>query len=119
MALTPEQSQLLQAYMMKNRAQPQAVQAPPVQLPAQTGGGSGGSSLLSTIGGWFDTAPMQGPVQPGQAPLPQGQQSWLSQFADKMDPMAAQQRQQIQQQQPTPQINRDQVAALMKKMGII
>lgn len=118
MALTPEQTQLLQSYMMKNRTVPQGVPAPSVQLPSPSGGGSSGSSLLSTIGGWFDTPATQGPVQPGAAPLPGAQQSWLSQFADRLDPAAAQQRQILAQQQTAPKIDMQQVMAALAKAGV-
>lgn len=119
MALTQEQTQMLMAYMQKNRNIPQAAQAAPVQLPAQSNGGAsaGISSLLSSAGKLFDTAPMQGPVQPGAAPLDNGQ-SWLSKFADRIDPAAAMQRQQITQQQAAPQIDMKAVMAALAKAGI-
>ena len=118
MGLTPEQVQLLQSYAQKNRTLPQGVPAPQVNLPAQVSSGSGGASLLSTVGGWMDTPATQGPVQSGAAPLPQGQQSWLSQFADRLDPAAAQQRQLLSQQQSAPKIDMQQVMAALAKAGI-
>lgn len=120
MALTPEQTQMLQFYMQKNRNVLQPAQAAPIQLPSRSGGGgtSGASSLLSTIGGYFDTPPVQGPVQPGAAPLDTGQ-SWLSKFADRLDPVAANQRKLISEQLPPLQISRDQVEAFMRKAGLI
>lgn len=118
MSLTPEQTQMLQYYMQKNRNIPQGAQAAPIQLPPQqSSGGSGAGSLLSTIGGYFDTPAMQGPVQPGSAPLPGAQQSWLSQFADKIDPTAAMQRQMLAQQQSAPKIDMKQVMAMLAKAG--
>ncbi len=119
MILTPQQTQMLQYYMQKNRNVPQAAQAAPVQLPQQSMGGSGGASLLSTIGGYFDTPAMQGPVQPGAVPLPGAQQSWLSKFADRIDPVAAQQRQILLQQQAAPKIDMQQVMAALAKAGIM
>lgn len=121
MTLTPEQTQLLQTYMQKNRTLPQGIPAPSVQLPAQisSGGSGNAASLLSLLGGYFDTPAMQGPVQPGTEPLPQGQQSWLSQFADRLDPAAAAQRQFLSQQQSVPKIDMKQVMAALAKAGIM
>ncbi len=106
--------------MQKNRNPTQAVQAPPVQLlNAPSSGDSGGlSNLLSAIGEKFDTPATQGPTQPGAAPLPGAQQSWLSQFADRLDPTAAQKRQILSQQQAAPKIDMQQVMAALAKAGI-
>lgn len=119
MNLTSEQLQLLQTYMMKNRTTPQAVQAPPVQLPAQSGGGgAGAASILSTLGGFFDT-PADSPLSSGvQGPVRPAQQSWLSKFADRLDPAAAQQRQILSQRQTVPKMNMDQIMAALAKAGI-
>lgn len=118
MTLTPEQSQLLQTYMQKNRLLPQGTPAPSIQLSEQPNTGSGGgASLLSTIGSYFDTPAMQGPVQPGADPLPGAQQSWLSKFADRLDPIAAQQRQYLTQK-AAPQINMQQLLSALMKAGI-
>ena len=87
MALTPEQSQMLQMFMQKNRIVPQgspAQMVQPMQIPRQASGG--GSSLLSAIGGLFDTPATQGPVRTGDMPLPGAQQSQLSQFANMIKP---------------------------------
>lgn len=121
MALTPEQTQLLQNYMMKNRTVPQGVQAAPIQLPeVKSSGNVGGglANILHSVGSIFDTPATQGPVQPGQPQLPQGQQSWLSQYADRIDPEAAMQRQALQQQQAAPKIDMQQVMAALAKAGI-
>ena len=120
MALTPEQLQMLQFYMQKNRQTPQPAQIPQL-APQSSGGGdvAGGlSNLLSGIGGAFDTPATQGPVRPGDAPLPGAQQSWLSQFADRIDPIAAQQRQFLSQQQAAPKIDMEQVMKALAKAGI-
>lgn len=119
MTLTPEQTQLLQNYAMKNRVIPQGQPVQPVQLPAQSNSGTGGgASLLSAIGGLFDTPAVQGPVQPGSPPLPGARQSMLSQFADRIDPQAASQRQMMSQQQAAPKIDMQQVMAALAKAGI-
>jgi hypothetical protein len=119
MNLTPEQTQMLQYYMQKNRNIPQAAQAPSVQLPGQTAGGTGGASFLSALGGMFDTPATQGPVQPGEEPLPGMQQSWLSKFADRLDPAAAQQRQLLEQQQSAPKIDMKQILSALAKAGMM
>lgn len=119
MALTPQQAQLLQSYMMKNRAPaPQGQQAQQFQAKDQTGGGLDSSSLLSAlskIGGWMDTPAMHGPVQPGEAPLPGAQQSWLTQYVNRVDPAAAQQR----AQESMPPLGREDVMTILKKAGVI
>jgi hypothetical protein len=124
MALTPEQTQLLQTYMMKNRNVPQAQPAPPVQLMPQSSGGSSGglSNILSKVGSYFDTpnTPIQGPVRPGDAPLGTGTlPSQLTQFADRLDPMAAMQRKFLEQQQNAPKIDMQQVMKALAKAGIM
>lgn len=122
MALTPEQTQMLQYYMQKNRNPVQPAQAQPIQLPAQSGGGGPGlSSILSTLGGFMDTpnVPIQGPVQPGAAPLGTGTlPSQLTQFADRLDPAAAEQRKLLAQQQSAPKIDMQQIMAALAKAGI-
>jgi hypothetical protein len=79
--LSPEDTQLLMAYMQKNRGNYAPMMQPP-QLPQQqqSGGFPDGKELLKAIGSIFDQKPMQGPVQPGAAPLDNGQ-SMLSKFA--------------------------------------
>ncbi len=118
MTLTPEQTQMLQYYMQKNRNIPQAAQAAPINLPAQSSTGGGAASLLSTVGKWFDTPETQGPVQPGASALPGAQQSWLSQFADRLDPIAAEQRKILSQQQSAPKIDMQQILASLTKSGV-
>ncbi len=121
MNLTPEQIQLLQAYSQKNRnyappAQAQQFQAQPM---AQSSGSGGAASILHSIGGLFDTAPTQGAVQPGQPALPQGGQSWLTQFANRLDPEAEQKRQILAQYQNGAQSNPQLIKTALMKAGIL
>lgn len=125
MSLTPEQTQLLQTYMAKNRNVPQGQPVQPVVLPQQSSGsGSGGAlaSLLHAAGSEFDTpnTPIQGPVQQGRPPLGAGTMpSQLTQFADRIDPAAAMQRQMIAQQQAAPKIDMQQIMKALAKAGFM
>ncbi len=117
MALTPEQKQMLQYYMQKNRAQPMAVQAPQLpSLPQSDSGGGGLSSMLSSLGSYFDTPAQQGPVRPGDAPLQGAQPSFLSRFANTLDPNLVLQKQIAQAQ--APKIDIQQIIAALQKAGI-
>jgi len=123
MALTPEQMQLLQQYMQKNRTpqqpgmQAQQFQAQPVQPSGSTGAGI--ASLLGGLGKFFDTPAVQGPVQPGAAPLSQGEPSALTRFASALDPQSTLQQQIIQQQQMAPKIDTQSILLALKKAGIM
>jgi hypothetical protein len=64
MNLTPEQIQILQYYMQKNRNIVPGQQAAPIQLPQQQSGGGG--NLLKAFGALGDTRGEQ------QGPLPMG-----------------------------------------------
>lgn len=115
MSLTPQQSALLQYYMQKNRNVPQPVQAPPLPANVSSGGsaGPGLASILGTLGGWMDTkAPISGPLQPGAMRPTVTQPSFLTNFANQLDPQAALIKQYLQMTQKQPDI-----AKLLMNMG--
>lgn len=122
MSLTPEQSQLLQQYMQKNRTPQQpGMQAQQFQAqPMQSSNTSAGiSSLLRSLGSYLDTPATQGPVQPGAAPLSQGQPSALTRFANTLDPQGAIQQQANQLQQSAPKFDPQLIQAALKRAGLL